>query len=146
MTPEVGHIALILAFTLSLMLATVPMYGAWRRDVTLMNLAPSLALGVFVFLAIAFAVLANAFLSDDFSVKVVSNNSNSLLPPAFKFSALWGNHEGSLLLWVLILSGWMAMVAFFSRGLPLLVLARVLSDGLGSSRFYGVLPVHLESI
>ena len=92
-----------------------------------MNMAPPLAVSVTLFVAIAFSLLTTSFLSDDFSVAVVAANSNSLLPPIFKFSAVWGNHEGSLLLWVLILSGWMTAVAFFSRGLPLIMVARVLS-------------------
>jgi cytochrome c-type biogenesis protein CcmF len=82
---------------------------------------------VTVFCAISFACLAVAFLQDDFSVKVVASNSNSLLPPIYKFSAVWGNHEGSLLLWVLILScGWPRWPTF-SRGLPTVMLARVLA-------------------
>jgi len=125
--PELGHVALIIAFVLAIGLAVVPMWGAARRDVAAMNMAPSLAVGVTVFVAVAFALLAVSFLQDDFSVAVVAANSNSLLPPIFKFSALWGNHEGSLLLWVLILSGWMTAVATFSRGLPLVMVARVLS-------------------
>jgi cytochrome c-type biogenesis protein CcmF len=92
-----------------------------------MELAPGLAIGLLVFVAISFASLATSFLQDDFSVKVVANNSNSLLPPMYKFSAVWGNHEGSLLLWVLILSFWTAAVAVFSPQLPLPVRARVLS-------------------
>ena len=127
MIPELGHVALIIAFVLAIGLAVVPMWGAMRRDVAAMNMAPSLAVGVTVFVAVAFALLAVSFLQDDFSVAVVAANSNSLLPPIFKFSALWGNHEGSLLLWVLILSGWMTAVAAFSRGLPLVMVARVLS-------------------
>ena len=127
MIPELGQVALIIAFVLAIGLAVVPMWGAMRRDVAAMNMAPSLAVGVTVFIAVAFALLAVSFLQDDFSVAVVAANSNSLLPPIFKFSALWGNHEGSLLLWVLILSGWMTAVAAFSRGLPLVVVARVLS-------------------
>ena len=127
MIPELGHVALIIAFVLAIGLAVVPMWGAMRRDVAAMNMAPSLAVGVTVFVAVAFALLAVSFLQDDFSVAVVAANSNSLLPPIFKFSALWGNHEGSLLLWVLILSGWMTAVATFSRGLPLVMVARVLS-------------------
>ncbi len=127
MIPELGHFALIIAFVLAIGLAVVPMWGAMRRDVAAMNMAPSLAVGVTVFVAVAFALLAVSFLQDDFSVAVVAANSNSLLPPIFKFSALWGNHEGSLLLWVLILSGWMTTVAAFSRGLPLVMVARVLS-------------------
>ena len=127
MIPELGHVALIIAFVLAIGLAVVPMWGAMRRDVATMNMAPSLAVGVTVFVAVAFALLAVSFLQDDFSVAVVAANSNSLLPPIFKFSALWGNHEGSLLLWVLILSVWMTAVAAFSRGLPLVMVARVLS-------------------
>ncbi|MDG2460360.1 MAG: heme lyase CcmF/NrfE family subunit [Luminiphilus sp.] len=127
MIPELGHVALIIAFMLASGLAVLPMWGSARRDVAMMNLAPTLAVGVMLFVALAFAFLATSFLQDDFTVAVVAANSNSLLPPIFKFSALWGNHEGSLLLWVLILSGWMTAVAFFSRGLPLVMVARVLS-------------------
>jgi len=127
MIPEFGHFALILALCLALILATVPLWGAWRGNRAAMDLAPGLSLGLLVFVAIAFASLATAFLQDDFSVKVVANNSNSLLPAIYKFSALWGNHEGSLLLWVLILGFWTAAVAMFSPQLPLVVRARTLS-------------------
>ena len=127
MIPELGHFALIIGFCLALILATVPAWGAWRRNSRAMALAPGLALGLLVFVAISFACLSIAFLQDDFSVKVVASNSNSLLPPVYKFSAVWGNHEGSLLLWALILSLWTSAVAVFSAQLPLLVLARVLS-------------------
>ena len=127
MIPELGHFALILALCLAVTLAVVPLWGAWRRNLGAMALAPSLAVGVLVFCGIAFGCLAMAFLQDDFSVRVVAANSNSLLPPIYKFSALWGNHEGSLLLWVTILAGWMAAVAAFSRQLPTVVLARVLA-------------------
>ena len=127
MIPELGHVALIIAFCLAVALAVIPLWGAFKRDVSAMNMAPPLAVSVTLFVAIAFSLLTTSFLSDDFSVAVVAANSNSLLPPIFKFSAVWGNHEGSLLLWVLILSGWMTAVAFFSRGLPLIMVARVLS-------------------
>ena len=127
MIPEAGQIALIIALCLSVMLGTVPMFGAWRGQRWAMNLAPSLAAGVFVFLSIAFACLTIVFLQDDFSVKVVASNSNSLLPQMYKFSAVWGNHEGSLLLWVWILGAWSLAVAIASRGLPLVVLSRVLA-------------------
>ena len=127
MIPEAGQIALIIALCLSVLLGTVPMVGAWRGQRWAMNLAPSLAAGVFVFLSIAFACLAIVFLQDDFSVKVVASNSNSLLPQMYKFSAVWGNHEGSLLLWVWILGAWSLAVAIASRGLPLVVLSRVLA-------------------
>ncbi len=127
MIPEAGQIALIIALCLSALLGTVPMVGAWRGQRWAMNLAPSLAAGVFVFLSIAFACLTVVFLKDDFSVKVVASNSNSLLPSMYKFSAVWGNHEGSLLLWVWILGAWSLAVAIASRGLPLVVLSRVLA-------------------
>ena len=113
MIPELGHVALIIAFCLAVGLALIPMWGSMRCDVTAMNLAPTLAVAAALFVAVAFALLAVSFLTDDFTVAVVAANSNSLLPPIFKFSALWGNHEGSLLLWVLILSGWMTAVALF---------------------------------
>lgn len=127
MIPEAGQIALIIALCLSVLLGTVPMVGAWRGQRWAMNLAPSLAAGVFVFLSIAFACLTIVFLQDDFSVKVVASNSNSLLPQMYKFSAVWGNHEGSLLLWVWILGAWSLAVAISSHGLPLVVLSRVLA-------------------
>ena len=127
MIPEAGQIALIIALCLSVLLGTVPMVGAWQGQRWAMNLAPSLAAGVFVFLSIAFACLTIVFLQDDFSVKVVASNSNSLLPQMYKFSAVWGNHEGSLLLWVWILGAWSLAVAIASRGLPLVVLSRVLA-------------------
>ena len=127
MIPEAGQIALIIALCLGALQGTVPLIGAWRGERWAMNIAPSLAAGFFVFLSIAFACLVIVFLQDDFSVKVVAGNSNSLLPPIYKFSAVWGNHEGSLLLWVWILGAWSLAVAMASRGLPLVVLARVLS-------------------
>ncbi len=127
MIPEIGHFALIVGLCLALLLAAVPAWGAWRRDPVAMGLAPGLALGLLVFVGISFTCLAVAFLQDDFSVALVASHSNSLLPPMYKFSAVWGNHEGSLLLWALILCFWTAAVALFSPQLPLLVLARVLS-------------------
>ena len=127
MIPEFGHFALIIGLCIAVVLAAVPMWGASTRNAAAMELAPGLAMGMLVFVAISFASLATSFLQDDFSVKVVAQNSNSLLPSMFKFSAVWGNHEGSLLLWVLILSFWTAAVAIFSPQLPLVVRARVLS-------------------
>jgi cytochrome c-type biogenesis protein CcmF len=125
--PEVGHFALIIALCLAVLLALVPAWGAWRGNSAAMALAPGLATGMLVFTGLSFAALTLCFLQDDFSVEVVANNSNSLLPPMYKFSAVWGNHEGSLLLWVLILAFWCTAVALFSRQLPLVMLARVLS-------------------
>ncbi len=127
MIPELGHFSLIIALCLAVLLGTVPLWGSWKNNASAMTLAPTLSIGLFVFISIAFACLVTAFLQDDFSVKVVASNSNSLLPPLYKFSAVWGNHEGSLVLWVLILSGWIAAVALLSPELPLDMRARVLA-------------------
>ncbi|GGK05378.1 heme lyase CcmF/NrfE family subunit [Pseudomonas matsuisoli] len=126
MIPELGHLALILALCLALVQASMPLLGAWRGQVDWMNLARPAAWGQFVFLLLAFGCLTYAFLCDDFSVTYVAENSNSALPWYYKFSAVWGAHEGSLLLWALILGGWTFAVALFSRQLPLEMLARVL--------------------
>lgn len=127
MIPEYGHFALILALMLSLLLALVPMVGAFTGRTLWMSSCRPLAVGIFVFMLFAFAVLTWAFLRDDFSVRYVSMNSNSLLPWYYKFSAVWGGHEGSLLLWGLVLAGWMLAVSIWSKTLPLDMLARVLS-------------------
>ena len=127
MIPEYGHFALILALCLALLQSGVPLWGALTGNHHMMAMSRSLAAGQFTFIAIAFAVLSYLFLQDDFTVKVVAAHSNSQLPWMYKLSAVWGNHEGSLLLWVLILSVWSLAVAIFSRQLPVDMLARVLS-------------------
>ena len=127
MNPEIGHFCLILGFGLAIFQSVVPMLGSVTVNRAWMSAARPLALGQFVLAAISFGFLTLAFLQDDFSVLYVVNNSNSLLPWYFKFSAVWGAHEGSLLLWVLILAGWTAAVALFSRSMPLTLVARVLS-------------------
>ena len=127
MTPELGHAALIVALCFALVQALVPMLGSFNGYRSWMELGRSMAVGQFVFMGLSFACLANAFLLDDFSLRYVANNSNTLLPDRFKFSAVWGAHEGSLLLWALILAGWSGAVAMFSRDLPLQLSARVLS-------------------
>ncbi|MEH6556605.1 MAG: heme lyase CcmF/NrfE family subunit [Oceanicoccus sp.] len=127
MIPEYGHFALIIALSLALLLSVVPLWGAIRGNSYLMALSRSLAVGQFTFVAIAFAVLCYVFLHDDFTVVIVAAHSNSQLPWIYKLSAVWGNHEGSLLLWALILSVWTLAVAMFSRQLPLDMLARVLA-------------------
>ncbi|MFU6374054.1 heme lyase CcmF/NrfE family subunit [Metapseudomonas otitidis] len=126
MIPELGHLALILALCMAAVQATLPMIGAWRGDRQWMSLAQPAAWGQFAFLAFAFGCLTWAFISDDFSVAYVAGNSNSALPWYYKFSAVWGAHEGSLLLWALILGGWTFAVSVFSRQLPEVMLARVL--------------------
>jgi len=127
MIPELAHFALILALGLAALMATVPLVGVASNKVLWMRASRSLAVGFFVFIALAFACLAYSFLIDDFSVQYVAQNSNTLLPDRYKFSAVWGGHEGSLLLWILILATWTLLVATFSRNLPLDMLARVLS-------------------
>ena len=127
MIPEFGHFALILALVLATLQWLVPLTGTATRQPGLMAFARPLAAGQFVFVALSFACLTQAFLVDDFSVQYVANNSNSLLPWYFKFSAVWGGHEGSLLLWILILAGWTLAVATFSRRLPRDIIARVLA-------------------
>ncbi len=127
MIPELGNFTLILALAVSLVLMVVPMLGAQLRHDGLMAFDRPLAAGLFVLLAISYACLTYSFMVDDFSVAYVANNSNSLLPWYYKFSAVWGGHEGSLLLWVLILGGWTLAVAIFSKNIPDDMRARVLS-------------------
>lgn len=127
MIPELGHFALILALALAIIQAGLPLAGSFNHRRSWMALARPLAWGQLTFLLIAFACLAQAFLSDDFSVLYVAHNSNTLMPTLYKVSAVWGAHEGSLLLWALMLGGWGAAVAAFSRNLPRPVAARVLA-------------------
>ena len=127
MFPELGQFSLILALLLACLLATVPLLGSLTGRHGLQAFARPLATGQFVFIALAFGVLTHAFMTDDFSVAYVANNSNSMLPWYYKFSAVWGGHEGSLLLWVLMLAGWTLAVAVFSRRLPTIMISQVLS-------------------
>jgi cytochrome c-type biogenesis protein CcmF len=124
--PEIGHFALILALSLALCQGAMPLLGAHRGDVAMMAVARPAALGQFVFVVIAFLCLAYAFLTSDFSVLYVANNSQLALPAAYKFSAIWGAHEGSLLLWILILSAWTVAVGRFSEELSDSFAARVI--------------------
>ena len=124
--PEVGLFALLIALCLSLLQATVPLLGAATRRPLWMAFAEPMAWGQFVFLLVSYASLTASFLLDDFSVDYVARNSNSMLPWYYKFTAVWGSHEGSVLLWSLILSGWGFAVSLFSRQLPRDMLARVL--------------------
>ncbi|MDE2354823.1 MAG: heme lyase CcmF/NrfE family subunit, partial [Betaproteobacteria bacterium] len=126
MIPELGHFALILAMLLSVALAFFALAGAQKGIAAWIGLARPTALTLFLCVAAAFACLAWSFLHNDFSVLYVTEHSNSKLPVQYQFSAVWGGHEGSLLLWVLMLSGWTAAVALFSRRLPDPIVARVL--------------------
>jgi len=127
MVPEIGNIALTLALVLSILLAVYPLWGAHRQHETLMATAKPLAIGLFLFTLIAYLCLTYAFVTDDFSVAYVAQHSNSRLPIYYKITAVWGGHEGSFLLWVLMLSVWTVAVAIFSKGIPLAMVARVLS-------------------
>ncbi len=127
MIPELGHFALILALGLALIQATLPLAGSYTGNRAWMHTARPLAWGQFIFAAIAFALLLLAFLTDDFSVVYVASNSNTLMPTIYKVSAVWGAHEGSLLLWASFLAAWGAAVATLSRNLPLPIVARVLA-------------------
>ncbi len=136
MAPELGVFALILAFLLSLAQAFFALVGAWRAKPSWMAVARPAVTGQFVFVATAFACLVYSFVTDDFSVAYVAHNSNSHLPLFYKVAALWGAHEGSLLLWIQILSIWSVAVAAFSRQLPIGFSSRVLGVmGLVSSGF-----------
>ena len=127
MSPELGHLAVIAALCLSFFQAIIPMAGSFVGHRSWMRLGHSLALGQFVFLGLAFVCLISVFIQDDFSVAYVANNSNTLLPLHYKVSAVWGAHEGSLLLWTLILAGWSGAIALFSGHMPQTFSARVLS-------------------
>jgi cytochrome c-type biogenesis protein CcmF len=130
MIPELGNFALMLAALVAVMQGVLPIAGTLVRNpqtqVTLQSLARPTAALQFVLVAFAFGALASAFLNNDFSVLYVSQHSNSLLPKPYQFAAVWGGHEGSLLLWVLLLALWTVAVAVFSRSLPLDMVARVI--------------------
>jgi cytochrome c-type biogenesis protein CcmF len=118
MIPEIGHFALVLALLIGLVQGSVPMIGARRNDLTLMGVGESTALAQFGFVAAAFAALTACYVRSDFSVLTVFENSHSAMPLIYKFTSVWGNHEGSMLLWVLILTLFGALVAGFGRNMP----------------------------
>jgi cytochrome c-type biogenesis protein CcmF len=126
MAPELGIFALILAFILSVSQAFFGLTGAWKGNPDWMAVARPAVTGQFVFVATSFGCLVYAFVHNDFSVAYVAHNSNSHLPLFYQVAAVWGAHEGSLLLWILILSIWSVAVAAFSRALPVSFSSRVL--------------------
>src|SRR5687767_13018279 len=126
MIPELGHFALVIALALALAQGALAFTGAATGRAALLATSRPLAAGQFVFVAGAFAALAACFVGNDFSVVNVATNSNSKLPTAYRFAASWGSHEGSMLLWTLMLAGWTFAVAIFSRHLPPRLVARVL--------------------
>ena len=123
---ELGHFALIIALSMAIAQSVLPLIGAHRGNAVWMALARPSARGQFIFVAIAYACLTHAFITNDFSVMLAARHSNSALPLVYKFTAVWGNHEGSILLWSLILSGWTLAVSIFSKQLDDRMVARVL--------------------
>ena len=127
MIAELGHFALVLAFAVALVQASVPLVGAQRRWSDWMRVAAPAAVLQFGLVGVSFAALVHAFVVSDFSVRLVAAHSNSMMPTLYKVTATWGNHEGSMLLWVLILTVFGATVAAFGRDLPLGLKARALA-------------------
>lgn len=126
MIAEVGNYALALGLAISLLLAILPLWGAERGNEQLMSLARPMTYGLFLALTVSFLTLFYLFAVNDFTVQYVVNNSNTNLPLQYRLSAVWGSHEGSLLLWIWLLTLWGAAVALFSKQLPQEAVARVL--------------------
>ena len=127
MIAELGHYALVLALALALVQSVVPLVGARLRDPVLMQVAAPTAMAQFLFVAAAFAALTACYITSDFSVVNVAENSHSAMPLIYKFTSVWGNHEGSMLLWVLILAFFGALVAAFGSNIPVSLKASVLA-------------------
>jgi cytochrome c-type biogenesis protein CcmF len=127
MFPELGNFSLSIALALALLLGVIPLFGAQRGDARLMSAARPLTQGMFVFVAFALFCQIQSFVLNDFSVLNVATNSNSTLPLQYRVAASWGSHEGSMLLWVFMLSVWALAVSVFSRRLPPDMVARVLA-------------------
>ena len=127
MINEIGHFTLLLAFCVALLQATVPLFGAHKGRIDLMAISESAANLQFALLLASFGALTHAFMTSDFSVKLVVLNSHSLKPMLYKITGVWGNHEGSMLLWVLILSLFGASASWFGANLPILLKTRVLA-------------------
>ena len=127
MINEIGHFTLLLAFCVALLQATVPLFGAHKGRIDLMAISESAANLQFALLFASFGALTHAFITSDFSVKLVVLNSHSLKPMLYKITGVWGNHEGSMLLWVLILSLFGASASWFGANLPILLKTRVLA-------------------
>ncbi len=127
MIPELGQYALMLALGLALIQATMPIVGARTNDAVLMSMASPLAVAHFIFVAIAFCALGECYVASDFSVLNVYENSNSAMPLIYRLTSIWGNHEGSMMLWVSILAFFGALVAVFGTNLPLTLKANALA-------------------
>ncbi|KXG87079.1 heme lyase CcmF/NrfE family subunit [Agrobacterium bohemicum] len=127
MITEIGHYALVLALGVALVVSTLPVFGARRNDKALMDIAPVGSVLLFLLVGMSFAALTHAYAVSDFSLKNVYENSHSLMPMLYKLTGVWGNHEGSMLLWLLILVLFSAMVAVYGRNLPDTLRANVLA-------------------
>ena len=127
MLPEIGHFCLILALALAILQFFFPLYGTWKKEAHLIYSAHKLALGQSFFVISAFLILVICFVNNDFSVRYVAANSNTHLPFFYKITAVWGAHEGSLLLWVTILAFWTLGILFFTSNINNLFRARALA-------------------
>ena len=127
MIAELGHYALMLALGLALIQGTMPLVGARSNDAVLMRMATPAALAQFFFVALSFAALAVCYVTSDFSVLNVYENSNSAMPLIYRLTSIWGNHEGSMMLWVFILTFFGALVAVFGNNLPVKLKANSLA-------------------
>ena len=144
MIPELGHFILLLALGVALVQGAVPLAGAQRGRHDWMALARPTAYLQFVLVALSFICLTASFVRHDFSVLYVASNSNSALPVPYRIAAVWGGHEGSLLLWVLMLNVWTVAVARFSRSLPQVFVARILARA-GTARGW-ISAVHADHV
>lgn len=127
MIVEIGHFALVLALATAIIVSVLPVIGVYRRDAAMMALATTGSLVMFGLVALSFAALTWAYVVSDFSVKNVWENSHSLMPLIYKYSGVWGNHEGSMMLWLLILVFFSALVAVCGRNIPETLKANVLA-------------------
>jgi len=137
MIPELGHFALIIAFAIAIVQSILPLIGAQKNNAALISMARPAAMAQFLFVGLSYAALTHAFIVHDFSVLYVSQHSNLVQPLIYRISGVWGSHEGSLLLWSLMLAFWTIAVAVYSRNIPELMTARVLAVmGMISTGFY----------
>ena len=135
MTGELGQLALCFALALSLVMAAAGLTGARSNAATARGIAHGATMGMLVFIALAFGTLTYAFVTSDFSIADVANNSHTLKPLIYKITGVWGNHEGSMLLWVLVLSLYAGLVSALGRGGPQLTSAALGVQGLLASAF-----------
>lgn len=126
MIPEIGQVALILAFMTALVLGVAPLIGAQTNRPALMNLAKPSSIALFFWVTVSYVCLVISFVNNDFSVLNVAQNSNSALPLMYRIGASWGSHEGSILLWCFMMAGWTIAVAVFSKHLPIKMISRIL--------------------